>query len=252
MGGRPWSALALASFPKGFDPAWRGEILKAGYAKVREAGAVIAGGHTVEGDVLFGFAVTGLIDPARIASNAGARAGDALYLTKALGMGSLTTAAKLGKIDFEALRPAAEQMAALNDRAAEAMNAVGAHACTDITGFGLIGHALNVAKASDVTLAFALPRLPIFPGALELARKGVFSGGSKRGRNALGDEVGLAPGLEQALVSLLFDAETSGGLLIAVAPEKAAQLERELAARRVLVARVGEVRERGARRIELA
>ena len=251
MGGRPWSALALASFPKDFDPGWRAEILKAGYAKVREAGAVIAGGHTVEGEVQFGFAVTGLIEPERVASNAGAVAGDVAYLTKPLGMGCMTTAAKLGKIEFEALRPAAEQMATLNDRAAEAMNAVGANACTDITGFGLIGHALNIARASDLTLRLDVGRIPLFPGALDLARRGLFSGGAKRGRESLGDQVSEAAGLEEAHVSLLFDAETSGGLFIVLPAERAADLERELASRELPVVRVGEFVPRGARPIEL-
>jgi selenide,water dikinase len=245
MGGRPLSALALASFPKDFNPAWRAAILKAGYAKVRAAGAVMAGGHTVEGEVLFGFAVTGLIDPKRVLSNADARAGDRVYLTKPLGMGCMTTAAKLEKIDFEALRPAAEQMAELNDRAAEAMLAAGANACTDITGFGLIGHALNVARASNLSLTLRAASIPIFPGALELARRGLFSGGAKRGRKALGADVSIAPGLEEALVSLLFDAETSGGLLIAIAPERAPALERELAARGLPVAEIGSFGPRG-------
>jgi len=251
MGGKPWTALAIASFPKDFDKAWRAEILKAGYAKVRQSGAVLAGGHTVEGDVLFGFAVTGLIDPARIVSNAGGRAGDALYLTKPIGMGCMTTAAKFQKITAEALRPAAEQMATLNDRAAEAMNAVGANACTDITGFGLIGHSMNVARASNLSVALRLSAIPVFPGALDLARKGHFSGAAKRGRAGLGAEVEIAPGLEEAHVSLLFDAETSGGLLIAVEPSKAPRLERELAARGVPVARVGELTAPGARRIAI-
>jgi len=251
MGGRPWSALALASFPKDFDTAWRAQILKAGYAKIREAGAVLAGGHTVEGEVQFGFAITGLIDPERIRSNAGAQAGDVCYLTKPIGMGCMTTAAKLGKIEWEELLPAALQMAALNDRAAAAMDAVDARACTDITGFGLIGHAMNVARASKLTLRLALGAIPVFPGALELARKGIFSGGAKRGRKALGDDVGLAEGLEEAHVSLCFDAETSGGLLIVVAPERAADLERELRARELPVARVGAFAARGARSIQI-
>lgn len=251
MGGRPFSALALASFPKDFDTDWRAEILKSGYARVAEAGAVIAGGHTVEGEVQFGFAVTGLIDPERVVSNAGARAGDVAYLTKAVGMGCMTTAAKLRKIDFEVLRPAAEQMARLNDRAAEAMIAVGAHACTDITGFGLIGHAINVARASELTFRIDVGAVPVFPGALDLARDGLFSGGAARGRAALGDDVAVADDLEQAHVSLLFDAETSGGLLIVVGADQASALERELGARDLPVNRVGEFVARAATSIEL-
>jgi selenide,water dikinase len=131
-------------------------------------------------------------------------------------------------------------MATLNDRAASAMNAVGAHACTDITGFGLVGHARNVAVASGVTIRIDLAALPIFSGALDLVRRGVMSGASKRGESALGDVVRVREGLERALVQLVFDAETSGGLLIVIAPGDAPKLERELAARELPIHRVGE------------
>lgn len=240
MGGRPLSALTLAAFPAGFDREWLAEILRGGFEKIHEAGAVVAGGHTVEADVQFGFAVTGLIDTHAVASNAGARAGDVVYLTKSVGMGVMTTAAKKRKIEWAELLPAAEQMARLNALAAAAMNAVGATACTDVTGFGLIGHGRNVAVASEVTLRIETASVPVWPGALELGRRGIYSGGSKRGRQALGDTVSIGGGVEEALASLLFDAETSGGLLIAVDPARAAALERELAAREVPVHRIGE------------
>jgi selenide,water dikinase len=241
MGGVPVSALTVASFPKGFDRAWMTEILRGGFEKVRESGAVVAGGHTVEGELLFGFSVTGWIDPARVVSNSGARAGDVLYLTKSLGMGSLTTGAKQGAIGWAEVEPAARQMATLNAAGAAAMNAVGAHACTDITGYGLIGHAANVARASETTLRFRASDVPVFDGALELARRGVMSGGSKRGRSTLGSEVELGADVEEALASLCFDAETSGGLLIAVARDRSDDLETELRAREVPVHAVGEV-----------
>ncbi len=245
MGGRPISALSLASFPADFREEWIGRIFEGAMAKLREAGTVLAGGHTVEDGVQFGFAISGLVDPDRVASNAGARAGDVAYLTKPVGMGGLTTAAKRGELSWDELLPAAEQMATLNARAAEAMNAVGAHACTDVTGFGLMGHTRNVAVGSDVTVRIALDDVPLFPGALEIARRGIFSGGAKRGRTGLADEVELAAGLEEARVNLLFDAETSGGLLIFVPPERAADLERELAARDLPVHRVARCVERG-------
>lgn len=241
MGGRPYTALNLAGIPKDFAPEWTSEIFRGGFDKMRESGTIVAGGHTVQSaEALFGFAVTGFVDRARVATNAGARAGDALYLTKPLGMGALTTAAKQQKITWRELEPAARQMATLNHRAAEAMNAVGAHACTDVTGFGLVGHARNIAKGSRVTLVLDLARAPIFAGALELARAGTLSGGAKRGRNALADVVSIRAGLEEALVNLVFDAETSGGLLIAVPRARAKDLERELRARDVLVAEIGE------------
>lgn len=251
MGGRALSALNIASFPKEFDDGWISEILRGGFEKVTEAGAVLAGGHTVEGEILFGFAVTGVVLEGAHVDNTTARPGDRLYLTKRLGMGSMTTAAKQRKIEFETLRPAAEQMAALNRAASEAMCAAGASAATDITGFGLVGHARNVARASGVRLAFDATALPIWPGALDLARAGVVSGGSKRGRAQIGDDVLVGAGVDPALVALVFDSETSGGLLIAVPPTRAAQLEAELRARDVLVSPVGEVLPAGGPSVEL-
>lgn len=252
MGGRPFSALNLAGIPKDFTAEWTAEIFRGGFETVKKAGAIVVGGHTVQtAEALFGFAITGFVDRRRVAANSGAVAGDVLYLTKKLGMGSLTTAAKQEKITWKQLEPAARQMAELNDRAALAMNAVGPHACTDITGFGLVGHARNIAKSSKVTLRIELARAPIFDGALELARAGTLSGGSKRGRTALADVVSVRTGLEEALVNLVFDAETSGGLLIVIPPAKAAQLERELVARDLLVARIGECVPETGRFVEL-
>ena len=252
MGGRPLSALNLAGIPKEFSREWTQAIFAGGFETMRAARCVVAGGHTVASkEALFGFAVTGVIDRRRVVANSGARAGDVLYLTKSLGMGTLTTAAKRQRIGWQELEPAAKQMATLNERAAEAMLAAGAHAATDVTGFGLVGHARNIAVASGVTLRLELGRLPLFPGALELARAGFTSGGAKRGRNSLAGEFTLRAGLEEAQVNLVFDAETSGGLLIAVPAARAAELERELAAREQLVAAVGEVLPRAACAIEL-
>ncbi len=239
MGGRPLSALGIASFPKGFPDEWVARIFEGAGAKLREAGCVLAGGHTVEDGVQFGFAVTGLIDPGAVVTNAGARPGDVAYLTKAVGMGGLTTAAKRGELTWDELRPAAEQMATLNREAAEAMTAAGARACTDVTGYGLVGHARNVGAASEVTVRLGLADVPLADRAAETARRGVFSGGARRGREGLAAEVSIAPGLEDALVDLVFDAETSGGLLVFVPPERAADLERELGARGVPAHRVG-------------
>jgi selenide,water dikinase len=241
MGGKPFSALNIAGIPRDFRVDWTSEIFRGGFEKMREAGCIVAGGHTVQSnEALYGFAVTGLVDRRRVAANSRALAGDVLYLTKPLGMGAMTTAAKRREIGWPELEPAARQMATLNDRAAEAMNAAGAHAATDITGFGLVGHAKNIAAASRVTIRLELERLPLFPGALELVRRGFASGASKRGRASMKEEVSIRTGLDEALVNLVFDAETSGGLLIAVAASDAPALERELAARRVPVHRIGE------------
>ena len=241
MGGRPLSALTLASLPKDFPAEWVEEIHRGGFDKIHEAGASIAGGHTVQGQIQFGFSVTGIVDPDRMTANSGARVGDVLYLTKPLGMGTMTTAAKKGAIGWAELRPAAEQMATLNDRACAAMVAAGARACTDVTGFGLVGHGRNIAAASGVTLRIESARVPLFGDVLELSRRGLNSGGAKRGRTTLATEVSVAGGLDEARTSLLFDAETSGGLLIAIPAGKAALLERELAARDQLVAPIGEL-----------
>ena len=251
MGGKPFTALSLAGFPRDFPREWRAEILRAGYEKVHESGAILAGGHTVETEVQFGYSVTGLVDPDKVASNAGAKEGDVAYLTKAIGMGCFTTAAKFQKITWADVEPAARQMATLNDRACAAMNATGAHAATDVTGFGLVGHGLNIARASGLCLEIRTADVPLFPGALELARKGTFSGGMKKSRTALKDEVEIGSGLEEALVGLMFDAETSGGLLIVVPEERADALERELRARDVLVQQIGSFRRHAGKRIAL-
>jgi len=166
-------------------------------------------------------------------------------------MGTMTTASKRGAVDADAMQPAIEQMATLNRAAAEAMATVDAHACTDVTGFGLAGHARNIGKASGVTLAIDLVNVPLFVGAHALAAEGFCSGGSKRGRLALGEEVSVAEGLDETLVSLAYDAETSGGLLIVVGEADAAALEAALSERGVLGARVGSVVEASGPAVQL-
>lgn len=239
MGGRPLTALTLASLPKGFPPEWTAEIFRGGFDKIAEAGAVVVGGHTVESDIQFGFSVTGIVDPARMTANSGAKVGDLVYLTKSVGMGSMTTSSKKRVIDWATMEPAVAQMATLNAKAAEAMVAAGCKAATDVTGFGLVGHGRNVAKASGVTLHIELSRVPVFPGALELASAGHCSGGAKRGRTGLANEVRIGGGASEGMLNVVFDAETSGGLLIAISPGSASTLERELQARGVLVACIG-------------
>lgn len=253
MGGRAYSALNLAGFPRDFSDEWIGEILAGGFAAMEEAGCVVAGGHTTQSEeCLFGFAVTGMVERQRLVTNAGAQVGDALYLTKPIGMGTMSTASKRGGVDAEAMKPAIEQMATLNRAAAEAMATVDAHACTDVTGFGLAGHARNIGKASGVTLAIDLANVPLFVGAHALAAEGFCSGGSQRGRLALGEEVSVADGLDEALVNMAYDAETSGGLLIALAEADAAALEAALTDRGVLAARVGSVVEASGPAVQLA
>ena len=240
MGGRPFTALNIAGIPRDFPEAWTAEIFRGGFEKMKEAKVLVAGGHTVQSnEALFGFAVTGLVDRNRVLANSGAKAGDLLYLTKALGMGAMTTAAKQKKIGWKELEPAARQMATLNDKAATAMLAANAHACTDVTGFGLVGHARNVARASRVTMRIDLASVPVFPGALELVRAGVVSGASNRGRKTMAEDVRVDAGADETLVRLVFDAETSGGLLLAVAEKDAPALEKELRSGGVPVHRIG-------------
>jgi selenide,water dikinase len=253
MGGRAYSALNLAGFPRDFSDEWIGEILAGGFSAMEEAGCVVAGGHTTQSEeCLFGFAVTGMVERQRLVTNAGAKVGDALYLTKPLGMGTMSTASKRGAVDADAMQPAIEQMATLNRAAAEAMATVDAHACTDVTGFGLAGHARNIGKASGVTLTIDLANVPLFKGAHALASEGFCSGGATRGRSALGEEVSVADGLDEALVSMAYDAETSGGLLIALAEADAAALEAALTDRGVLAVRVGSVTEAAGPAVQLA
>ncbi len=242
MGGQPMSALNLAGFPEEFPDEWIAEILRGGFDKVREAGAIVAGGHTVQAEEpLFGFAITGLVQEKDIIANDKAQVGDVLYLTKPLGMGSITTANRKQRISHEEMIEAAKVMATLNKLGAEAMVAAGANAATDVTGFGLVGHAHNVARASGVALAFNTESLPLYPRALELARDGILSGGSARGQQAIGKDVESKSGVDPALVKLVFDAETSGGLLIAIPKDRAGKLEAELKKREVPVCRVGQV-----------
>jgi selenide,water dikinase len=252
MGGQPLSALNLAGFPPGFSDEWMMEIFRGGFDKVREAGAVLAGGHTVRSvEPQFGFAVTGLVHEKNVIDNEGAKAGDVLYLTKPLGMGSITSANRKGILSTEDLIKAGKVMATLNRDAAIAMVAAGAHAATDITGFGLVGHSYNIAKASNVTLRFDTLDLPLFPGALALAKDGIVSGGCARGRDAIGEYVATASGVDAAIADILFDAETSGGLLISIPESAETLLQDELAKLNVMVQRVGNVIPAGAHRIQL-
>lgn len=242
-GGRPLTALNIVGFPKKLDPELLGEILRGGAEKVIEAGAVIVGGHSVvDSEVKYGLAVTGVIDPAQIVSNAGARVGDVLYLTKPLGMGTLSTAMKKKAVDPRLADAAADQMATLNRGASQAMLEVGVHAATDITGFGLVGHGRNLARASGVRLRFEAAALPIFEQAEHLAARGMLSGGACRGQEQLGRSVHVSDSVDPVRASLTYDAETSGGLLIAVPRERAGELEAALESHGVETrARVGEV-----------
>ncbi len=227
---RPVTALNIAGFPnKELPLEVLGEILAGGAEKVAEAGAVIVGGHTVEDrEVKFGLAVTGTVDPARWISNSGAREGDALVLTKPLGTGCVSTAIKKRKIGTEDTREAIASMSTLNRDASSAMIEFGAHAATDVTGFGFLGHALHLARASRVSLEFSAEHIPLLPGVRELALRGLVSGGEIRNRRSLEGDVSWSCSVSPWLDAVLFDAETSGGLLISIPANRSEDLVRRL------------------------
>lgn len=229
MGGRPLLALNITCFPTCLPPEILAEILKGGADKVREAGAIIAGGHTIQDDEpKYGLAVTGLVHPQRIITNAGALPGDVLILTKPLGTGIIATAIKAELVSTECQQAALTSMNALNREAAAAMISVAAHACTDITGFGLLGHTAEMAEASGVSVIFTLHQVPLLPQTAELAAMGLIPGGAYRNRDYLGEKVVFDKNISPAQQAILFDPQTSGGLLIAVPEEKADRLVEKL------------------------
>lgn len=232
MGGRPVTAMNLVAFPKeGLSLDVLHEILRGGAEKLAEAGVALVGGHSVtDPEPKYGLAVTGLIDPARVVTNAGARAGDRLVLTKPIGVGLITTALKQGVADVRAVAQAVECMVRLNRRAAELMVEAGAHACTDITGYGLLGHAMEMATASDVVLRIAHRRVPHFPDALELLARGIMPSGLASNRRAFSSRVRFDAAVPEIRRDLLFDPQTSGGLLIALPEAAASQIVERLAA----------------------
>ena len=230
MGGEPKTALNLLCVPKKMPSEAVHEILRGGYSKVCEAGALIAGGHSIfDDEPKYGLSVTGFVHPDRLLTNAGARAGDVLFLTKPLGVGVLTTAAKADLCAPETLKRLYAQMAALNKAARDVMVRHRVHACTDITGFGLLGHALELAQGSGVSLALDTAALAFLPQALDLARMGVLPEGMYRNRSFAQASVD-AGAVELAVQDLLYDPQTSGGLLIAADPADADALERALQA----------------------
>ena len=223
MGGRPLTALAIAAFPQdGLHTDDIAQIFRGGFDKLREAGVALLGGHTVQDpEIKFGYAVTGAIDPQRILTNAGAQPGDRLILTKALGTGVVGTAIKFGRAPQAVIDHAVAQMRTLNKAAAEAIaNVDGVHACTDVTGFGLAGHASEMAAASNVTLEFNASALPIIPGVVAMTAQNK-SGGMNTNREHFAPGVEVGGDVEESVRDLIFDPQTSGGLLLSVADSSA-------------------------------
>ncbi len=219
MGGEVCLALSVAAFPEDMDPQMVVAILKGASDKVAEAGGVLAGGHTlIDREPKYGLCVMGLVHPGQVFTKGGARPGDILVLTKPLGTGVIATALKGGSVRLHHLRAAVGWMKALNRHGMHLARQWGAHALTDVTGFGLLGHACEMAEQSDVRLRIQAGRVPILPGALEYARKGIFPGGGHRNIDHFGPKVKISPQIEDELRLVLFDPQTSGGLLMAVPP----------------------------------
>jgi len=256
MGGRPITALAHVCFPAGGDTAVLGQVMAGGLSKMMEAGCAVIGGHSVRDEEMkFGYSVTGLIDPSKVLANAGAKPGDRVLFTKALGTGVITTAIKKGAAKQAWVEAAIRAMTTLNKTAAEAIGKAGpdaVHAMTDVTGFGLIAHAREVALASNVSLRLFVGKIPLLQGALDCVHAGHIPAGLVANREFAECVVGWQDGVAEDLKTILFDPQTAGGLLIFVAEAKAAGLAAALGAADVPVVEIGQVLERTRPLIEVA
>jgi selenide,water dikinase len=243
MGGRPISALSIVGFPNNADRVDILEkILQGGLAKMQDAGCTVIGGHSIADDeIKFGYAVTGVVNPQRVWANAGARPGDRLVLTKRIGTGIISTALKEGAASETAVNAAAESMATLNRVACEVAQGFPVHAATDITGFGLLGHAREMAVAGKVSLVIDHTKIELLPEAVEYSRRGFLPGGLKRNIEFIGGCVEFVAGIAEEVQNLLFDPQTSGGLLVAVAAADAPRLLAGLRERGVPAQEIGEV-----------
>ena len=250
MGGKPLTVLNIACFSCSLEPAVLARILKGGTQKIKEAGAVLVGGHTItDKEIKYGLSVTGTVDPQKVVTNSGAKPGDVLILTKPVGSGIITTSFKFDLIGEEELQEAALVMSTLNRAASEAMQKIGVHACTDITGFGLLGHSYEMAAGSEVDLKIDSSKVPLMKKVIELIEKDSIPGGAYSNMQYFGQWVDFNDSVAKANRIALFDPQTSGGLLISVPAEKAGDLLKELQENSVeLAGIIGEVVEKGSRR----
>lgn len=247
MGGEVALALNISGFPIDMPEQTVAEILRGGADKVAEAGGIIAGGHTlIDAEPKYGLCAIGFAHPDRLLRKGGARPGDLLYLTKPIGTGVITTAAKFQEAEETHLRAAIDSMVCLNRTAARVAAAAGATALTDVTGFGLLGYAHELAESGEVGLHIEASAVPLLPGAMQYAYRGTVTGGGMRNRSFLEDKARISEAVDDDLGHLLVDPQTSGGLLFAVPPERAAELERAAADAGLGLWRIGEARtERG-------
>lgn len=245
MGGRPLSALNICVFPKELPPVAARAIFAGALRAIQDAGAVLLGGHTVRGpELLFGLSVTGVVHPARIWRNVGARPGDQLILTKPLGAGLLTSALRKGLVSLDDIAPSLAQLATLNRRTAEILSVHPVSAATDVTGFGLVGHSLGMTRSGSVSLHLDCDRVPAYDEALRIAEAGVTCGGATNNRAAFLPHVSVRPTLSAARIELIFDPQTSGGLLVALPAQHAPTALAQLHDAGIAAAIIGEASER--------
>lgn len=249
MGGTPITAMAITCFPKkGVDFEILGEIMRGGLSVLVENGVTLVGGHSVQSnEIMFGYSVTGLIHPDEVAANAGAKPGDVVILTKPIGTGVISTGIKFGKASTEMAEASIVVMLTPGRKAAEAMREFGVRGATDITGFGLMGHAWELAKGSRVTIEIKAANVPLIDGAMEMARRKMLTQGDKTNREYVGDDFRIDTDITKEMASLLFDPQTAGGMLISIADEKAAALLARLRETYADAAIIGRVTEKGAR-----
>ena len=251
MGGTPITALAITCFPKkGLDFAILGEIMRGGLSVLTENKVALLGGHSVDNEqIMFGYSVTGVIDPNKVATNAGARPGDVLILTKPIGTGVISTAIKFGKALPAVVEESIATMLTPGKYAAEAIRKFDVKAATDVTGFALLGHAWEMACASNVTIEIDAARVPLIGGALDLARAGSLTSGDKTNREYVGEDVSLDEGIDPNLVKLFYDPQTAGGLLLAIPEDRANKLLGELRRKYERAGIIGKVTDRRSTRI---
>lgn len=249
MGGEPITAMAITCFPKkGVEYSILGEIMRGGLSVLTENGVTLIGGHSVDSEqIMFGYSVTGLIHPDRIAANSGAHPGDVLILTKPIGTGVISTGVKFGKADAETSAASLAVMLTSGRKAAEAMREFNVRGATDITGFGLLGHAWELAKGSGVTIELNATQVPLIHGAMEMARRKMLTKGDKVNRDYVGEDIHLDAGISREMASLLYDPQTAGGMLISIATDKADALLTRLKQSYADVAIIGHVKEKSLR-----
>jgi selenide,water dikinase len=251
MGGTPVTAMAITCFPKkGLDFAILGEIMRGGLSVLTENRVALVGGHSVDNEqIMFGYSVTGVIDPNKVATNAGAQPGDMIILTKPIGTGVISTGIKFGKASPEVVAESVNTMLTPGSFAAEAIRKFGVKGATDVTGFALLGHGWEMARAGNVTIEIDSARVPLINGALELAASGSLTGADKTNREYVGEDVEVVSTVEANLMKLFYDPQTAGGLLLAISAEQADDLLTELRVNYPRAEIVGRVMERSAKSI---